>query len=240
MPPHASSLIFATHAASPLPLGAKFIWGIKNPLSLDPIDIWASISEIITASGQNPATPCSRCDDGGSAATRCDQKGAVLCLCVCVCFFSPQCVFVSLRCTVPTLMHTRGMQRWECGSVKEWFCPFCISASGALSSAWMEVWRVTVGEKVQLSLRQALPTRVSPFETQCPAYPPQSTFWLGQLLPPPWKKKKKSALPTLSAPCMRSVGNQTGRDDSSSASLPSVSSSSISFSFNQIWKWLCL
>lgn len=54
--PSCGSLIFATHTSSPLALGAIFIWGIKNPLSPDPIDIWVSISEIITTSGQNPAT----------------------------------------------------------------------------------------------------------------------------------------------------------------------------------------
>lgn len=126
--PSCSSLLFATHSTSSLPLGAKFTWEIKNLLSLDPIDIWASISEIITASGQYPATFRSRCDDGlggagGSVATWSSRKGAVLCLGGCVHFWV--CVFVSfrLRCTVHTLSHRVCRD----GSVEVWktdFVPF--------------------------------------------------------------------------------------------------------------------
>lgn len=149
------------HTASSLPLGARFIWGIKNPLSPDPIDIWASISEIITTSGQNPAA-C-----WAAVAPQCDQEGAVLCLEVCVRVF----VLYS-RYTHAQVRVCRDVKAWKSDSV-----PFCISPSGTLSSAWMEVWTVTVGgKKPQLSLRQALPIRVSPFETQCPAYPPKAPF----------------------------------------------------------------
>lgn len=76
-------------------------------------------------------------------------------------------------------------------------------------------------KKLQLSLRQALPTRVSPFETQCPAYPPQSTFdWAGLTPLPLGRKRKEKGSPHPVGPGRRSEGNQTGRDDSSSASLP--------------------
>ena len=100
----------------------KFIWGIKNPLSLDPIDIWASISEIITASGQYPSTFCSTCVTLGwvgwrwgrrcSRTVRPEGCSLVLSECVCVCV----CVCVSQCCTVRT--HSGCMQRvWKCERV---------------------------------------------------------------------------------------------------------------------------
>lgn len=49
----------------------------------------------------------------------------------------------------------------------------------------------------QLSLRPALPTRVSPFETQCPAYPPKAPLTRPASAPP---VKENSALPTSLAP----------------------------------------
>lgn len=178
MPPHAApSYLPHTHThASSLPLGAIFIWGIKNPLSLDPIDIWVSISEIKTASGQYPATLWSRLwrlAGGGGVATRRDQKGAVLCLLVCVCVCV--CVFSVLLYSTYTHAH------WVCrdGSVEVWKSDFVPFVSLRAAPLVLHGWRYEQSQwekKAQLSLRQALPTRVSPFETQCPAYPPQSTF----------------------------------------------------------------
>lgn len=110
------------------------------------------------------------------------------------------------------------MQRWECGSVKEWFCPFCISASGALSSAWMEVWRVTVGEKGTALFKAGFTHSSVPIWDTVPSLSPPKHLWLGQILFLPPLEKKCSPHPV--SPCMRSVGNQTSRDDSASASPP--------------------
>lgn len=105
-----------------------------------------------------------------------------------VCFW---CVFVLYS------TYTRAMQRWECGSVKEWFCPFCISASGALSSAWMEVWRVTVGEKGAALFKAGFTHSSVPIWDTVPSLSPLKHLWLGQLHCAPPFKKRKSAHPTL-------------------------------------------
>ncbi len=226
MQPHTPPLLL-------LPLGAKFIWGIKSPSSLDPIDIWVSISEIITASGQYPSVICSLCDDGlvggGDVAPQYDQKGAVLCLRVCVCVVSV-CLWVSVCAVLYSTVRTHGgMQRWECGSVKEWFCPFCISASGALSSAWMEVWRVTVGEKGAALFKAGFTHSSVPIWDTVPSLSPHKA---------PLTRPASLCSPHPVGPRMRSEGTHTGRDDSSSASVVCSSSISLSLSCNQIWEWL--
>lgn len=174
MPPHAAPSYLPPLL---LPLGTKFIWGIKNPLSLDLIDIWVSISEIITASGQYPSTFVTTGRGEGDVATRCDQKGAVLCLGVCVCFLPCVCESLSVPYSTYTHAHTHGVCRD--GSVEVWKSDFVPFVSRRAAPLVLLGWRYEEsqwGKKAQRSLRQALPTRVSPFETQCPAYPPQSTF----------------------------------------------------------------
>lgn len=206
--PSCSSLIFATHSASSLPLGARFIWGIKNPLSPDPIDIWASISEIITTSGQNPATWCAGC-----SPTVWPEGCSLVPGSVCVC----EGVF----CAVQYIARVcRDVKVWKSYSV-----PFVSRRAAPLVLLGWRYEESQWEEKGTALFKAGFTHSSVPIWDTVPSLSPQSTFRLGQSLPPPCREEKG-----LFPPCWPQQ-EESGQPDWQIWLIPTLPS----FSLNQIW-----